>query len=240
MSRWFGPSGDCGCCGSCDCLDGLTQARQFSGTPTVKVVISDVLDEFEYQVTNFFSFPSAYRDSYKISGLSSIEGTYFFELTKTASGCIDLTNGSYESQTIGSATVEVTRQIINGSTCVEQGLATTTTELKDIELSVESLTDYEDPGPPPFICRHVLAKIFNTFSVAGIPNAIAAIAHTSTRCQENYIPAESTGLCHQYIYQFVNEGRIRTFQTFTGSTACGSTVQVDVDWGSFAVTIEDL
>jgi hypothetical protein len=238
---WFGPSGNCGCCPVCDCLDGLTEARRFNGTPTVKVVISDVLDEFEYQTTTYFSFPSAWRDRVKISGVSSIAGTYFFELTKTASGCIDLISGSSETQIIGSYTSEVTRQTINGTTCAA-GSPTVTSVARDVELVVESLASYMAPGPPPFSCPHVISKIFQSFLVPDRPTSAAAmIAHTSTRCQDNYEPSESIGQCHQSIYQFVNEGRLRTYDVLSGvSTDCGSTRIIDIDWASFVVTIEDL
>lgn len=237
---WFGPRGNCGCClQGCDCLDGLTEARRFTGTPTVKVVISDVLDEFEYQQTTYFSFPLAYRDTYKFSGVSSIAGTYFFELLKTESGCIDLINNSSETQTIGSVTIEVTRQIINGTTCATSGMASTTTEIRDIDLIVQSRADYTDPVPPGTACPHIVAQIFMSLTVAGF-SGVGMAAHSSTSCPLDYAVEESLGRCHETIYQFVNEGRIRTNQNLLTSTDCGSVASVVIDWGSFVVTVEDL
>lgn len=84
---WFGPKlCNCGCVHGCDCQDGGV-SRNFSGTPTVRAVVSGVPDTYEFEI---FRYTGTDRVWVKvtITGLSQINGTYLRELP-VSNGCID-------------------------------------------------------------------------------------------------------------------------------------------------------
>jgi hypothetical protein len=75
----------CPCCSSCNCFWSGEPTRSFVGTPTVKVVIAGVPDTIS-PVSVWATF-SSLRE-YVPTGLSAINGTYFFPVSKQSNGCI--------------------------------------------------------------------------------------------------------------------------------------------------------
>lgn len=238
MAGWFGPRENCGCCEQrCPCLYGSFSARRFVNTPTVRIVISDLLDEFEWQNTRFAFNPFAFVDKYKYSGIASLAGTYFFELQKNADGCIDQTANTSESQGIGSITTEVTRQLTNFNTCVTSGAPTVSSETRTAGLQVATQWGYNNPiGGSP--CPHILISLFESLSVGSF-RTLGLFANSTTTCVQDYNLLPFNNQCHEN-YLFANSGRIRTYFILSDMTSCGGDSVVDIDWGAFTVTIEDL
>jgi len=115
---WFGPHGDCMCC-YCRCFGtSMARGRSFLGTPTLKVVISDVPDTygpFDIFTENFS--PSYFRETWSFSGLSSINGTYFTSVPKKTSACIIDWQDSLGTTTKNYSQTVIRRQLQDSSSC---------------------------------------------------------------------------------------------------------------------------
>jgi hypothetical protein len=89
---WFGPNGTCGCCAPCVCLDDPEQSgRDFSGTPTVKVVVTGLPSTISFSYVRVRNSPFEFVNTITIvtlDGLDALNGTYFFEMQKTESNCL--------------------------------------------------------------------------------------------------------------------------------------------------------
>jgi hypothetical protein len=239
---WFGPRGNCGCCNIilCDCRNRPESARRFARTPTVKVVIDIHTDSITYAMNTLgFSFPNSRYDEFEISGMTSLSGTYYFDLSKTAAGCIDEHANSSEVINIGSVTVERTRRAINLTTCVISGAPVVTTETSSIGLIVKTEWGYMLPPPSSVNFPHLYAQLFKSWST---DFAVGFSAASATSCSDDYIiKAPGTGNTPNYnIYSFMNTGKVQTDDAFSIPTDCGSVSGVSMEWGDFTVTIEDI
>jgi len=75
----------CPCCNPCKCYVTLEPTRKFTGTPTVKVVIAGVPDT----ISPILVWPNfGTLREYIPTGLSAVNGTYFFAVPKQENGCI--------------------------------------------------------------------------------------------------------------------------------------------------------
>ena len=132
---WHGPRGTCGCCKPCECPDGGNLSRQFTKSPTVKVVISNLPATyvFEYEVT--FSTTTFY-DTITIDGLDCLNGTYLFEYGIDANtGCVDwsIPLSPTESCTFNEESVFRT---LSGTSGCYVASSSTTNNTGTIELSI--------------------------------------------------------------------------------------------------------
>lgn len=158
MAGWFGPSGDCGCCGNaCPCLNYPSLfGRSFSGAPTVKIVIADVADEITTERFDF-AFASGGVNYYhhlvrKITGMSAVNGTYFFEIPKTVDNCIDEVTTLNLFSNVTGLPYTRTRHTVQGDTgCTV--IATTVLESTTASAGpgVKSQWDYFDGLPYPHL-----------------------------------------------------------------------------------------
>jgi len=84
---WYGPSGNCSC-GCFDCIADDGFYKKFKNTPVIKITISGLPSSYQYMHFEFFPFMINQRYEYDLVGMDSANGTYFWPLRKSGSGCL--------------------------------------------------------------------------------------------------------------------------------------------------------
>ncbi len=172
---WYGPSADCGCGCRCQCPHDPGQfSEKFAGTPTLKVVVSGlppVLEHTYIQVrNNSFEFTNTIYYS-KLTGLDQLNGTYFFELIKSQSGCLISGTGEesfpieflFEQSTVGAG----------NNPCVP---------------GVIVANEFD---PPAFVFGN-LSRAFSGFP-SDISERFSIKGEQVALCRNNYIPVDTDG-----------------------------------------------